>query len=81
MSTNTHTHTICIDVKVHDITKLYDAACLRYREENTEADRDEVCDMLGDGPPGYVDVTACLIMLLDPGTLPGCAILESRGAT
>lgn len=64
------TYTVTVDVEVYDIDELYAAA--KQRAINDSGDPD---DVLLDGEP---DAGLCLQMLLDPGSLPGCSILQSN---
>lgn len=66
-------HQVQIDVRVHSLDTLYRAARERAKEENLSPElADEV--LLSDGKP---NPEACLIMMLDPGTLEGCEIHET----
>lgn len=60
-------------IEVHDENQLLQAA----RSHPDAADM--VTEDFHDDE-GNVDIGACLVMLLDPGSLPGCEIVES-GAT
>lgn len=59
-----------IDIEVVDERALYEAACLKARDDGLD------CEELG--TPEEPSVRDCLIMLLDPGTSPpGCEIQDS----
>lgn len=68
-------------ITVHDPRQLHAAACQQMLDEAAESSfypLDPVThtnELLGtaDAP----DIGACLIMLLDPGWIPGCSINES----
>lgn len=63
-------HTITIELEVHDATALLAAA-----KERATADGAPIDGLTGaDGEP---DTAACLVMLLDPGSLAGCSIEHS----
>lgn len=57
-----------LSTKVHDPHQLRAAALAHpdTQEDQTFLDSE-----------GHVDIGACLVMLLDPGTLPGCSINDS----
>jgi hypothetical protein len=57
-------------LRVLDPEKLLAAALA-----HPDAAGDTRDDYLDEG--GEIDTNACLVMLLDPGTLPGCEILDS----
>lgn len=62
-----------IEVDVYDREQLYDAARAQVIKGGIEPE--QVDDYLK--PQGEVDVPNCLVMLLDPGTVPGCSVQES----
>lgn len=67
-------YTLTMDIEVHDVPSLYAAA----RDHATNKDglslrlTDELLR-----PAGEIDVAACLIMLIDPGSLAGGEINET----
>ena len=65
-------------VRVWDAGQLYDAACKRAIEEKGNSTIiSDACAIEDLGTRDAPDIAACLIMLLDPGSLPGCNIEES----
>lgn len=62
-----------IDLDVHDAEQLYAAALERAVQEKV-GHQDAVSSLR---PGGVIDAGACLVMLLDPGALPGVSINES----
>lgn len=70
--------TFHMDVRVHDAKALYQAALQHLTKVDGLTD-DGARDFLGGGgTPGQIDINACLVALLDPGSLPGCDIQESH---
>lgn len=66
-------HSVSIDLVVDDPQALLKVARERAAEEGlTEEEAEEL--LLEDGEP---NVSGCLTMLLDPGSLPGCSLLNS----
>lgn len=64
----------CLEGEVTDADDLMRAAITRTMEES-QCGEDEARDFLHDeGEPNYA---RCLVMLLDPGSMPGFQILES----
>lgn len=79
-------HKVTIWVDIDDPSELYAAAVARYmqdcpRRANTSEHEymKGLESTLGDASDGEdsMDLDACLVMLLDPGTLPGADIDES----
>lgn len=69
------TYTVTIDLNVYDPEHLFRAALARALVEDPDA---EALHQLRAGEGNReVDISACLIMLLDPGTLPGVEIYQS----
>lgn len=68
------TYEISIDVEVQDRHELYEAAFKRACESGTPEDEARAMLSYEDGD---VNISACLIMMLDPGLLAGCSILQS----
>ncbi|SKB63077.1 hypothetical protein SAMN06295937_1011129 [Sphingopyxis flava] len=62
---------VTIDLRVDDKKSLYYAARQSYMDEQGV----HPGDIFGD--ENDVDVTACLVQLLDPSVLPGVTIYES----
>lgn len=70
--------TFHMDVRVHDAKALYQAA-LQHLTKVDGLTGAEARDLLaGDEPADRIDINACLVALLDPGSLPGCDIQESH---
>ena len=69
-------YAVTIDVRVIDIEALYNAALARALADGVE-DQEQADEMLK--PEGEIDAGACLVMLLDPGTMAdvGCEIHNS----
>jgi hypothetical protein len=65
--------TFHIDLDIDDPETLYQAALERLLQENV--DEDDAKRTLR--PEGVINDSACLVMLLDPGSLPGCSINQS----
>lgn len=57
-----------VDLRVDDAAQLREAALLH-------PDRGADETLLNED--GSVDINACLVMLLDPGSLPGCTVYQS----
>lgn len=70
-------YTFTMDVCVFGIDALFNAA-LRHAIDVDNLTASQACELLK--PDGDIDVEACLVMLLDPGSLPGCQIIESEAA-
>lgn len=70
-------HCFHLYLKVVDAQELRTAAIERAIEEGLSFEEASAESTIEDGG---VDVNWCLVMLLDPGTLAGCSILDS-GAT
>jgi len=68
-------YSVTIELKVHDKEELFEAAKQR---SAAEGQTEEVTLSLLRDENGEVSVTDCLVMLLDPGSLPGVTILQSR---
>jgi hypothetical protein len=66
--------TFSIDLEVKDEQQLYRAACRRAYSENRDTEEQAREYLMRDGE---IDVSACLMMLLDPGSLEGCEIEQS----
>lgn len=69
---------VTISLTVHNLLRLHDAAIKRAIEEglDEQATKEDLTD-----DDGNIDVGACLVMLLDPGTLAGCNIHETNVET
>lgn len=67
-------HTVTIDVRVFDAAQLWTRA-MDHAVTKDKMSAVEARELLE--PDGVIDVGACLIMLLDPGHLTGCEILQS----
>jgi hypothetical protein len=63
-----------MDLDVHDEQELFEAA-RKHAREREGMGYEEAEELLR--PSGEIDRSACLIMLIDPGTLPGCSINET----
>lgn len=59
-----------LHLRIFDVPTLVNAAQERARSEGV--DEDDIREIYNEG-----NTDNCLIMLLDPSTLPGCEILES----
>jgi len=70
-----NTYTVTIEVQVHDKSALWDAA-MAHAMYLEKLPRLEAYDILTTDDD-LIDPQACLVMLLDPCTLPGAQILES----
>lgn len=60
-----------IHLRIFDVPTLVNTAQERARSEGV--DEDDVLEIYNEA-----NLDNCLIMLLDPSTLPGCEILESN---
>jgi hypothetical protein len=69
MSTTFH-----MDLRVQDEGELF-AAARKHAIEMDKLPPEQADELLR--PQGEVDRQACLVMLLDPGSLPGCNIESS----
>jgi hypothetical protein len=67
-------HTFGLDLKVYDKIELWKAA-KRHAIEVDGCPEDQLDDLIG--TEAEPDVVGCLVMLLDPGTLPGCSLYSS----
>lgn len=67
-------HQVTIDTIVHDAERLFQAAYERALENDNGSA--QAIDFLKH-PDGSINVNSCLLMLLDPGHLPGCDIAHS----
>lgn len=65
---------VCIDLDVYDPQAVLQAAITRALAEGAAKTAADASTMLA--PGGDIDLTACLNMLLDPGSLPGVSINE-----
>lgn len=68
-------YTLTMDIEVHDVPTLY-AAAMRHAVHTdglTQAEAEEL--LKPDGKT--IDVPACLIMMIDPGSMLGCEIHET----
>lgn len=68
------TYTIAVTIRVDNKKRLYGAA-LKYVVEVDEMDPWDARQMLSTGR--NINVGACLQFLIDPGSLPGCVVLQS----
>jgi hypothetical protein len=78
MSTRTN-YEFSLYLGVDDPARLYEAARAQYFQEDyasvaTGPVEDDIKDLLGTREEP--DIEACLMMLLDPGMLPGCSIYQ-----
>lgn len=64
-------YTFQLDLRVQDVPTLY-AAAMRYALEHDKLSAKEARELLGTKRKPRID--ACIGMLLDPSTLPGCKI-------
>ena len=63
-----------LSIRVDDVPELFAAARERaLKERYPPAHADELLKW----PDGEVNIGACLVMLLDPGSLPGCSVIGS----
>lgn len=69
-------YTLTMDIEVHDVPTLY-AAAKHFAINNDGLTQAEADDLLQ--PDGKnIDVPACIAMLIDPGSMAGCEINETR---
>lgn len=68
-------HTVSLYLTVQDPDALFEAA-FHYALDEDEVTAVQAIDQLR--PDGEIDVEACLTMLLDPGSIPGCKIEEAQ---
>lgn len=68
-------YSVTINLNVQDERELHSAAVVRALEENHTEDSARELLSYEDGSP---NVFNCLVMLLDPGQLAGCSILNSN---
>lgn len=69
-----------LEVEVHDEEQLV-AAALKHLTDVDGLSEEEARDLIY--PSDYVglaDINACLVALLDPGSLPGCSIEGSSAS-
>lgn len=59
-------------LRVYDDNQLLAAALAHPDTAAADMARDDFLDA-----DGHIDIAACLVMLLDPGSLPGCSIHDS----
>ena len=69
------TYTVAVTVRVDDKKKLY-AAALKHLIEVDRMSRIAAIDLLR--PLGKIDYSACLQIIIDPGYIPGCDVIQSR---
>ena len=67
---------VWVHVKVHDKEALLEAA-MKHAQEVDGLPEAEALELLQ--PDGEIDQGACLTMIVDPGSIPGCEI-EQGGA-
>lgn len=67
-----------LDANVFDPRQLHRAAAESYRRDNFpgQVTADDVRDLFG--PEDDPRLSACILQLLDPGSLPGCSIYQSQ---
>lgn len=70
----TTVYTVTVTVKVDDKKKLY-AAALKHLIEVDCMSRIAAIDLLR--PWGKIHYGTCLQMIVDPGSIPGCDVLQS----
>lgn len=66
--------TVCIDLDVHDPEALYQQA-FRHATEVDKLSPAQADEMLK--PDGRISVSDCLVMVFDPGSLPGVSINQT----
>lgn len=66
--------TFTVALRVDDVQALH-AAAFNHGTRVDGLDDDETLELIG--PKAEPDAQACLVMLLDPGSLPGCTIESS----
>jgi hypothetical protein len=66
--------TFTLDAEIIDVAQLYRAAVERAKADHAPGEYSDadIVDMLGE--KSAPDISACVVMLLDPGSLPGCDI-------
>jgi hypothetical protein len=62
---------VTIELTVDGIAELFEAATERATAEGIHNHAELLTN------DNDVDISACLVMLLDPGTLPGCSIRDT----
>jgi hypothetical protein len=72
-------YTVTVELTVHDPAQLYLAAHAHSVKHDRQTPEEAAQMLKPSGPDGDVDIGACLITLIDPGSLPGCDI-ENSGA-
>lgn len=65
---------VWVHVKVHDKEALFEAA-MKHAQEADGLPEDEALELLK--PDGEIDTGACLTVIADPGSIPGCEIDQS----
>lgn len=68
---------VTVSLMVEDATALHAAALAHLR--NQGLDEEDIAHSLRYAD-GSINENACLVMLLDPGSLPGCEIIDSSVA-
>ena len=63
--------TFTMNLRVHDAQQLHRAA-YKHATEVDGLDDDETLELIG--TEGEPNIEACLVMILDPGNMPGCDI-------
>jgi len=64
-------YAVWVHVKVHDKEALFEGA-MKHAQEVDGLPGDEALELLK--PDGEIDTGACLTMIVDPGSIPGCEI-------
>jgi arginyl-tRNA--protein-N-Asp/Glu arginylyltransferase len=66
-----------LECEVIDLYELYSAA-MHAALNQDKLSRSDAETVLNDTETGEINVGACIQMLLDPGSLTGCEVLESN---